>query len=236
MVRSGAVLGPLSNDVGGGGEVPGPLSIDVGGRGGVQRFQNAAPSGDIGLIPFYRGTGTDDKGRTLEEILAWNDDRMEYVHDFIQWIFPTDEASKFNRHAPLLTADVVDVFLRDPEIRANLRRSFRRFLAFLGLEIRATAQPMTVDKAKNFNRRVPTCWQAFGFMGNHNWLRISRVLHCLGMVQMEEEQQAFMACLELLFQDGYPLDNAILHWRDRARGCGARRRKGNSSTSICAVC
>eukprot|EP00411_Alexandrium_monilatum_P010857 CAMPEP_0175328390 /NCGR_PEP_ID=MMETSP0093-20121207/75526_1 /TAXON_ID=311494 /ORGANISM="Alexandrium monilatum, Strain CCMP3105" /LENGTH=154 /DNA_ID=CAMNT_0016625429 /DNA_START=1 /DNA_END=462 /DNA_ORIENTATION=+ len=119
---------------------------------------------------------------------------MEYVHDFIQWIFPTDEASKFNRHAPLLTADVVDVFLRDPEIRANLRRSFRRFLAFLGLEIRATAQPMTVDKAKNFNRRVPTCWQAFGFMGNHNWLRISRVLHCLGMVQMEEEQQAFNCC------------------------------------------
>lgn len=39
------------------------------------------------LVRFYRG-GADDRGRTLEQILAWDRDRLEAVHDDIQWIFP----------------------------------------------------------------------------------------------------------------------------------------------------
>mmetsp|Transcript_80352 Transcript_80352/g.194820 ORF Transcript_80352/g.194820 Transcript_80352/m.194820 type:complete len:129 (-) Transcript_80352:88-474(-) len=128
--------------------------------------------------------------------------------------------------------------MQDAQIRKNLRRSLRRFLAFLGLQIqggKGTNEPMRVERAANFNRRVPTCWQAMGFMGNHNWLRISRVLHCLGMVRMEEEQQAFSDCLEQLYKDGLPVGSAIHHWRDRAAGRGARR-KANDSSTICTMC
>ena len=40
------------------------------------------------IVTFYSG-GADDRGRTLEQILAWADDRLESVHDYIQWVFPT---------------------------------------------------------------------------------------------------------------------------------------------------
>src|ERR1019366_1048610 len=40
------------------------------------------------LVDFCRGLKTDTEGRLLEDILAWPDDDLEEVHDFIQWLFP----------------------------------------------------------------------------------------------------------------------------------------------------
>ena len=49
------------------------------------------------LITFYRGSGTDHAGRRIDEILSWDDAALESVHDYIQWLFPLDEPSRFNR-------------------------------------------------------------------------------------------------------------------------------------------
>ena len=49
------------------------------------------------LVAFYRDGARDDEGRTLAEILAWDDDRLEEIHDFIQWLFPLPERSGANR-------------------------------------------------------------------------------------------------------------------------------------------
>jgi hypothetical protein len=46
------------------------------------------------LLDFYRGVGADTEGRRLEDILAWPDDDLEEVHDFIQWLFPLPEPSR----------------------------------------------------------------------------------------------------------------------------------------------
>ena len=54
-------------------------------------------------LDFYRGNGPDSEGRTLAEILAWSDDELEAVHDYIQWLFPLPEPSMFNADAPVLT-------------------------------------------------------------------------------------------------------------------------------------
>lgn len=48
------------------------------------------------LIGFYRDGAQDDCGRTLAKILSWPDDRLEAVHDFIQWMFPLPERSGAN--------------------------------------------------------------------------------------------------------------------------------------------
>jgi len=85
------------------------------------------------LVDFYRGLGTDIEGRLLEDILAWNDDELEEVHDFIQWLFPLPEPSQYNPDAPLLTKEDIAAFKSDPVLQANLMRSFERILAFLGL-------------------------------------------------------------------------------------------------------
>ena len=61
------------------------------------------------IVRFYRGTGFDARGRSLDEVLAWDDERLEDVHDYIQWLFPLDEPSQFTPHAPLLTAESLAV-------------------------------------------------------------------------------------------------------------------------------
>jgi hypothetical protein len=80
------------------------------------------------LLDFYRGLETDTQGRLLEDILAWPDDDLEAVHDFIQWLFPLPEPSQFNPDAPLLTEIDIAAFKSDPLLQANLMKSFERIL------------------------------------------------------------------------------------------------------------
>ena len=73
------------------------------------------------LIEFYRGAAPDSEGRMLADLWAYSDDKMEDVHDFIQWMFPLREASRFNPDAPLVTDADVEAFRADPAIRESLR-------------------------------------------------------------------------------------------------------------------
>jgi hypothetical protein len=141
------------------------------------------------LIDFYRGEGTDAEGRRLDAILAWPDDDLEAVHDFIQWLFPLPEPSRFNPDAPLLTPEDVDAFRQDPILRANLRRSYGRFLSFLGL---TEAEGGEVVEGPNFARRAADVWEYPG----HNWLRVTRVLRCLHLLGLDDEARALYRRLE----------------------------------------
>ena len=143
----------------------------------------------MNLIDFHRGDGTDSEGRTLDEILAWPDDDWEMSHDFIQWVFPTRKASRFNPDAPLPTDDDIRLFHADPLLRANLRRSFERFLNFLGLDYEGDR--VILKERKRYAWGGP----------NHNWLRITRVLDCLTTLGLEQEAADLFACLTRLLAD-----------------------------------
>jgi Opioid growth factor receptor (OGFr) conserved region len=145
------------------------------------------------LIAFYRGLAPDSEGRTLDQIRAFSDDEMEDVHDFIQWMFPLREPSRFNPDAPLLTDADVAAFRSDPALREALARSFARFLQFLGLAIegdRVVEGPDYASKSEVW--RYP----------NHNWLRITRVLASTRMLGLEAESEAFFSFLEGLHKPG----------------------------------
>ena len=103
------------------------------------------------LLDFYRGQATDSEGRWLRDIWTWDDDELESVHDFIQWLFPLPEPSRFNPDAPLLTEADITAFRGDEQLRANLRRSFERVLTFLGL---AMSEDGKVVEGPNFARRA----------------------------------------------------------------------------------
>src|SRR4051812_28735953 len=107
---------------------------------------------------------------------------MEAVHDFIQWMFPLREASRFNPDAPLVTEADIEAFRADPALRDSLGRSFGRFLAFLGLAIEGGRVVESTDFA-----RKRDVWR----YSNHNWLRISRVLTSLRILGLEDESRAF---------------------------------------------
>jgi Opioid growth factor receptor (OGFr) conserved region len=162
------------------------------------------------LIDFYRGEGTDSEGRRLDEILAWRDGRLEAVHDFIQWLFPLPEPSRFNPDAPLLTAEDIAAFKRNPELRANLRRSFERILTFLGL---AETVDGAVVEGPDFARRTPDVWD----YPNHNWLRITRILRSLHLLGLEAEAQALYRRLaEFHTRRRFPIGDDTFHFWSNA--------------------
>jgi opioid growth factor receptor-like protein len=143
------------------------------------------------LLNFYRGLGTDIEGRRLEEILAWPDDDLEEVHDFIQWLFPLPEPSQFNPDAPLLTKEDIAAFKSDPVLQANLMKSFERIVAFLGL---ALSEGKVVN-GPNFKARLADVWTS----PNHNWLRISRILRSLTLLGMAAQAQALYEWMEATY-------------------------------------
>jgi hypothetical protein len=140
------------------------------------------------LVEFYRGAAADTEGRRLADVWNWDDDAWEEVHDFIQWLFPLPEPSRFNPDAPLLTPQDIDAFGREPRLRENLRRSLERFLTFLGL---SREEDGRVVEAENFAARAADAWA----VPNHNWLRISRVLRSLTLLGLPGETAAFFAWL-----------------------------------------
>src|ERR1043166_9539029 len=87
------------------------------------------------VVQFYSG-GCDAEGRTLEAVLGWDDDRLEAVHDYIQWLFPSRQPSAMNPVAPLVTDETVRAFARNEGLRDRLRRAFERMLRFYGLRAR----------------------------------------------------------------------------------------------------
>ncbi len=120
------------------------------------------------LVTFYRG-GPDFRGRTLEDIWAWPDKRLETAHDYIQWLFPLPEPSFFNPDALLLDDDSLAAFQTDPVIQANLRTSFAVMLKFYGLTRAERDGRVTIGKAGDYPLRACQ-WLV---PQNHNYRRIT---------------------------------------------------------------
>ena len=165
------------------------------------------------LVDFYRGLETNTEGRFLNDILAWPDDDLEAVHDFIQWLFPLPEPSQYNPDAPLLTNEDIAGFKSDPVLQANLMRSFERILAFLGLSLSANGR---VVDGQNFTARVPDAWA----IPNHNWLRITRILRSLMLLGMSAQAQALYERLEAIYTSKkFPIAaNSFRYWTGAVAG------------------
>ena len=162
------------------------------------------------IIRFTSGEGTDHQGRRIDEIRAWDDGRLEAVHDYIQWLFPLPEASGFNPYAPVLTPEDIVTIRDDPALRDQVRGSFGRLLRFYGYGWERGAVIET-----DASRR-----RAWVTPGNHNFLRISRILRSLSLLGLREEAAAFLAVLERLAggEAGRTIGTLSLHhWRAAVR-------------------
>lgn len=118
------------------------------------------------ILKFYRGE-ENRSGHLLKAILEeWDDEDWERGHDFIQWVFPTDEESRFHPEAPVMTCQEAIILGEDPELREKVLAALERFKGFLKLET------------------GPHWWAR---PNDHNLLRISRVIRCLALLGLEEE-------------------------------------------------
>ncbi len=168
------------------------------------------------LIAFYRDGARDDRGRTLAEILAWDDDRLEDVHDFIQWLFPLPERSGANPSAPTLDVATIEAFQASREMRERLRQSFDRMLRFYGLAWDTGAAAAVIVRAPNFAVRA----QNWLWPMNHNHLRITRILRSTLLLGLEAESKALFDALNAIYREFPTRISARTHafWSDGASG------------------
>jgi Opioid growth factor receptor (OGFr) conserved region len=144
------------------------------------------------IVDFYLGTSSDPEGRRIEEIWDWDDGRLEGVHNFIQWLFPLRTRSAFSARAPVLSEAEIARFRESELLRQRLARSLDTMLRFYGLQLRCTPQgDPVVEKSPAFaSRRV-----AWLNPGNHNHLRLTRILTSVFMLGLPREALALQQCL-----------------------------------------
>ncbi|MFY9664784.1 MAG: opioid growth factor receptor-related protein [Candidatus Cybelea sp.] len=144
------------------------------------------------IVAFYEGSAPDDRGRLREEILRFDDERLEDVHDFIQWLFPLPERSGANPAAPILDDSAIDAFHARPELRVALRQSFDRMLSFYGFAWSGDR----IVKGASFSER--SGWLS---PGNHNHLRLTRILRSLSVLGEAQAAQTLFEALSHIYND-----------------------------------
>ena len=167
---------------------------------------------DSPLITFHLGQGVDTIGRGRTEILEWPDYRLEQCHDYIQWLFPLATRSRFNPEAPVLSPEDIAAFRGSSRLQESLRTCLIRMLAFYGLELREFPDFPEIAEGRNFEGRR-RYWLT---VGNHNFLRITRILMSLRTLGLETCAESFFDLLELLYRRnrGIISDVTYRYWQD----------------------
>src|SRR5690606_24745071 len=103
------------------------------------------------------------------------------------------------------------------DLRAALYQALRRLLAFYGFEIReAAGGESVVIRAPRYLERSRN-WMT---PGNHNFLRISRILRALTLLGLETEARAFLVALETVHAENDAVIGPVTltYWRRAVEG------------------
>lgn len=148
---------------------------------------------DQQLVDFYGGAGKDTENRTLQDIWEFSLATKESAHDYIQWLFPSKTKSQYNPSAPVLNAGTIKAMRESPIIMAHLAKSLDHMLVFYGL--RFDAQRQAIEVGPDFQERALVWLNP----GNHNYLRLTRILNCLNIFGLKNESRAFFDCLQKIY-------------------------------------
>jgi len=166
-----------------------------------------------GIVAFYRGESPDYLGRWLRDIWAWDNARLEEIHNYIQILFPNEEPSFFNAWAPQLDAATIAAFRSDARLRRALGVSHDVMLRFYGLEYDHSSGK--VVRRYDFEERARAWLDPY----NHNYLRITRILLCLMTLGLENRARAFFDCLRGLYAERREVigEETFAYWQDAAQ-------------------
>ena len=123
------------------------------------------------VVAFLEGEGPDAAGRTLCEVIAFDNAALERTHDFIQWLFPLCEASRTVPDAPVLSADDVAALQASDRAQCALAAASERMAAFY---------------------RTTHDWL---MPNDHNHLRITRIIRSLRLLVGDDQADAFRAAI-----------------------------------------
>jgi hypothetical protein len=152
---------------------------------------------DSEIVAFYRGAGRDHMARSLTDLQGQSLRDLEQVHDYIQWLFPLPEPSSAFPGAPILTSQDVLIFKQSEVVTERLLQSLQTMLTFYGLELSGSLAEPKVAIGPDFAVRGKV-WLS---QGNHNFLRLTRILRSLAVLGCEGHSRALFRCLEGIHAD-----------------------------------
>lgn len=144
------------------------------------------------LAQFLQGIGPDGQGRLHADILQFSDEELEDVHDYIQWLFPLREKSMAVFGSPYLEDDtMVQVLRRGEAVQKNMELA----LAWM----------------KQFYTENDHWLQ----QGDHNHLRITRILKSVSLLGSREQAQDFYDIIMQRVKETQPVsEESLQYWRE----------------------
>eukprot|EP00939_MAST-03C_sp_MAST-3C-sp1_P004335 g4335.t1 len=145
-------------------------------------------------------------GLKVEDVIKkwWGDyDGLESKHDYIQWLFPIHESSAFNYQSQALQRHEVRKIRRSPVATANFLRCYDLILDFFGFVVANKATGELKLKAHDADGRLRNL-----NTHSHNYLRITRILKCLGEMGFEHYKVPFLKAMATEIYVTKKLDNA----------------------------
>ncbi|SBO12910.1 hypothetical protein VME0621_05081 [Vibrio mediterranei] len=157
------------------------------------------------LTQFHLGMIPDSQGRLIHEIWALDDFWLEYDHKYIQWLFPIDTQTKFNRHAPILTLEDRTTFAQSDKLKAAQLESLELMLGFFGMKM--VDGRIVAAEGLNIKDHI---WLKHG---GHNHLRISRIIRSLALCGQVSLSQTFqLAMIETAEKFGEVGEDTLRYW------------------------
>jgi hypothetical protein len=150
------------------------------------------------VLEFYRGELRHPTGVTIESIWGWHRGRLEHEHTCIQWLFPLRDPSRAVPGSPTITEAEVRESNRDPALRERVLRSLRCMPGFYGFTMVPAAdatEGVTITPASDFAAKSRSSLTP----GNHNHLRITRILKSLCILGMQREAREWFAALQRVY-------------------------------------
>ncbi|GAA5861194.1 hypothetical protein JCM1840_003111 [Sporobolomyces johnsonii] len=129
----------------------------------------------------------------LHDELRGNWRELEGRHDFIQWFFPIREQG-VNSMAQPLELHEIEAIKADPKAMERLIESYRIMLAFYGMRLvsettgeLAREESTPAHDSASFVRRYANLERNM-----HNFLRITRILKCMGEFGLAQHPPSFL--------------------------------------------
>jgi hypothetical protein len=156
------------------------------------RFVNHYPDDDTEHdlnAKFYSGESeSQSEGGFVKELHTkwWGEyDMLEERHNYIQFLFPIREGGMASIQP--LTKNEAEQFKKNPEMQANLIKSYRLMLYFYGLVLKDEKTGEIERNPENYvDRYKNLSWHS------HNYLRITRICKCLGICGLEHLKKNFL--------------------------------------------
>lgn len=161
------------------------------------------------LQKFYRNEIINTESMYLSDMWNMSDISKERIHDYIQWMLPTNQKSEFNRRAPVLSKSDIDTMKADDIIMKNHRKSAFAFLEFLGLDL---LDDDTVQLSAKFEYKSMNWFKR----KNHNYKRITRLLIFLRLFGFNNIAANLMNTLTELYRDYKETigENTYSYWQE----------------------